>query len=235
MDTIPAFYFDRTKLDELALALRPQYLAAQPFRHVTVDDFLPPHILALLIKEFPAADDPQARWEKHGPGKTAASKTREGDKLATSDESTFGPFTRHFMAQLNSATFLSFVEKLTGIRGLLVDPGYGACGLHSTGAGGRLMIHTDFTRHSVANRRLHQILNGIIYLNRTGGTSTGDTSSCGTPIASPRRPSSRSPIASSFSRPGANLCTVIPGRSRRRPVAGATPGRLLLRDRSPAG
>jgi hypothetical protein len=33
------------------------------------------------------------------------------------------------------------------------------------GAGGRLMIHTDVNRHTVGHARLHQILNGILYLN----------------------------------------------------------------------
>jgi Rps23 Pro-64 3,4-dihydroxylase Tpa1-like proline 4-hydroxylase len=145
--------------------LRPRYLEATPYKHIVIDDFLPKDVLRRLIDEFPKPDDPKAKWEQHGPGRTTSSKNKEGDKLATSDETTFGPFTRHFMAQLNSDTFLRFISMLTGVKGLLADPGYGGCGLHSTGAGGRLMIHTDVNRHTVPSGHIHQILNAILYLN----------------------------------------------------------------------
>jgi hypothetical protein len=69
------------------------------------------------------------------------------------------------MNQLLSATFVSFIEKLTGISGLIVDPSHNGCGLHSTGRGGRLMIHTDVNRHPHSKKHLHQVLNFILYLN----------------------------------------------------------------------
>jgi hypothetical protein len=55
-------------------------------------------------------------------------------------------------------------EKVTGFERLVPDPSYRGCGLHSTGRGGRLMIHTDTNRHPHGND-VHQILNLILYLN----------------------------------------------------------------------
>ena len=43
-------------------------------------------------------------------------------KLSTEDESVFGPFTRRIFAALNSSLFVTFLEELTGIEGLIADP-----------------------------------------------------------------------------------------------------------------
>ena len=128
-----------------------------------LSDLLPQPLIDLLVSEFPKPDD--IEWTQWGPGRTRSLPEGPQNKLGQSDEQYFGPFTRHFMAQLNSATFVSFLEKLTGIEGIIVDPSYNSCGLHSTGVGGRLMIHTDMNRHPHSGHVLHQVLNLILYLN----------------------------------------------------------------------
>jgi Rps23 Pro-64 3,4-dihydroxylase Tpa1-like proline 4-hydroxylase len=162
METIPAFYFDRDRLRSLADRLGPVFRSAQPFQHVVIDDFVPPEIADLLVEEFPGPED--SAWEVHGPGRTAAVGDRNVDKLATSDETRFGPFTRHFMGQLNSGTFIGFLERLSGTFGIIPDVTYNNCGMHSTGRGGRLMMHTDVNRHPLG-LKMHQYLNLLLYLN----------------------------------------------------------------------
>lgn len=162
MKTIPAFYFDPEDLARRAAALRESFRTARPFQHVVLEDFVPPEIMALLVREFPGPAD--IAWDMHGPGRTQWSRDPRIAKLATSDETKFGAFTRHFMAQLNSATFVRFLEELTGIPEILPDVTYSHCGLHSTGPGGRLMMHTDVNRHPHGTK-MHQILNLIVYLN----------------------------------------------------------------------
>jgi hypothetical protein len=66
------------------------------------------------------------------------------------------------MHEFNSGVMLDFVSRLTGYQGLIPDPWFGGCGLHSTGRGGRLMVHADASRHP--NENLHQILNLIYYV-----------------------------------------------------------------------
>ncbi len=158
MGQIPAFYFDELRLDGIASARADEFGAAAPFPHVVVDDFVPASILDQLIGEFPPADD--ARWTQWGPHPTSV------HKLGRSRETDLGPFTRHFLGQLVSATFVAFLEKLTGIDHIIVDPTFNGCGLHSTGRDGRLMVHTDTNRHPHSAHRLHQVLNFILFLNR---------------------------------------------------------------------
>lgn len=164
MIQIPAFYFDPKRLDELKRQqAAAQFREATPFPHVVFDDFLPTEVIQRLIAEFPRVD--QIDWVPWGPGRTRPLEKTKLNKLGQSDERCFPPFIRHFMGQLLSATFVEFVEALSGIKGLIVDPSHNACGLHSTGEGGRLMIHTDVNRHQHSSKKLHQVLNLIIYLN----------------------------------------------------------------------
>lgn len=162
MKQIPAFYFDPVALAPLAQRYGPMFRSAEPFQHVAMDDFLPKEVIELLIAEFPAPTDPC--WQMHGPGRTSWQKDPESAKLANDDETKFGPFTRHFMGQLNSATFIHFLEELTGQKGIIPDPSYSHCGMHSTGRGGRLMMHTDVNRHP-HGCQMHQFVNLIFYLN----------------------------------------------------------------------
>jgi Rps23 Pro-64 3,4-dihydroxylase Tpa1-like proline 4-hydroxylase len=163
MKLIPAFYFEPEALAPVAARWRDSFRTAQPFQHVVLDEFLPCEVIELLIGEFPGPDD--IAWELHGPGRTEWKKDPKVAKLATYDETKFGAFTRHFMGQLNSATFLAFLEELTGTKGIIPDPSYSHCGMHSTGPGGRLMMHTDVNRHP-HGCQMHQYLNLILYLNQ---------------------------------------------------------------------
>jgi hypothetical protein len=165
VEHIPAFFFDPQDLERhLSEVGGPErFRAATPFPHVVLDDFVPPEVIRRLIAEFPGEDD--IEWETWGPGRTRPVVRDKSNKLGQSDEQSFPPFIRHFMSQLLSETFVKFVERLSGIEGLIVDPSHNGCGLHSTGRGGRLMIHTDVNRHPHTNTRLHQVLNLIVFLN----------------------------------------------------------------------
>jgi Rps23 Pro-64 3,4-dihydroxylase Tpa1-like proline 4-hydroxylase len=170
VQSIPAFYFDPARLDSVAERHTDQFQRQKPFPHVVIDNFLPEEILDLLIAEFPRPDD--IDWTMWGPGPVSHTSNKNIEKLGCSDEQQFGPFTRHFMSQLNCSTFLSFVERITGEPGLIPDPTYGGCGLHSTGPGGRLMLHTDLNRHPLG-RPFHQRYNLIFYINRDWEESFG--------------------------------------------------------------
>ena len=85
-------------------------------------------------------------------------------KLQTKHERFIPLFTRQFLYALNSASFLKFLEELTGIDGLLGDPQFEGGGLHQIPAGGKLAIHVDFNRHSYYG--LDRRLNLLVYLNK---------------------------------------------------------------------
>lgn len=161
MRTIPAFYFDALSLRQRAAAegWAERFRDAWPFPHLVVDDLLPDEVLQLLVSEFPSTED--IPWQAGGTGRSNAI----GNKLGQSDETLFPPFIRHFMGQLLSSTLVSVLEEVSQLGPLIVDPSHNGCGLHSTGPGGRLMIHTDSNRYPHSTIGLHQILNLIIYLN----------------------------------------------------------------------
>jgi Rps23 Pro-64 3,4-dihydroxylase Tpa1-like proline 4-hydroxylase len=156
---IPAFYFDRDALARRAAALHEQFVAAKPFPHVVIPNFLPLDIARAITAEFPKADD--IEWRLTGPGDSRHTGNKYIEKLGMSNESNFPPLIRHVMNQFYSSSLMSFVEKVTGYENIVADPSFYGCGMHSTGRGGRLMVHADASRHP--NPKLEQIVNLIYY------------------------------------------------------------------------
>jgi 2OG-Fe(II) oxygenase superfamily len=160
MDDIPAFRFSKDQLAALASELASQFRHSEPFSHLVLRNFLPDDIANRLAQEFPGPND--INWRLAGPGDVTHSGDKNIEKISTSNEQLFPPLIRHVMHEFNSGTFLNFVSDLTGFEKLAPDPWFHGCGLHSTGKGGRLMIHADASRHP--NPKLQQILNLIYYV-----------------------------------------------------------------------
>jgi len=148
------FVFDPVRLGTLAAQHRIAYSQATPFPHVVIDDLLPAEVLEDLVADFPAPD--QAPWFGY--------ESDRERKLELSNQQCMRPFTRHMLAQFNSGVFVDFLEELTGISGLVVDPHLAGGGLHQIQPGGRLQIHADFNLHP--RLLLQRRLNLLLYLNR---------------------------------------------------------------------
>jgi Rps23 Pro-64 3,4-dihydroxylase Tpa1-like proline 4-hydroxylase len=146
--------FDPSELQNRAKGLREQYPNALPFPHTVIDDLFPEETLKAILKEFPKPDG--IDWNEFD--------TREEKKLASTAESQLGDVTRFFLYQLNSSTFINFLETLTGIEGLIPDPHFWGGGLHQITRGGYLKIHADFNWHE--RLRLDRRLNLLLYLNQ---------------------------------------------------------------------
>lgn len=148
------FHFDRDTLLAVAEDRSAAYAAAHPFPHAVIDDFLPPDVLEGVLAEFPRPQ--QVDWE------TFDSPTER--KLASNDDSAMGEATRRLLAEFNSGAFIDFLERLTGIDGLIPDPHFVGGGLHQIERGGHLKVHADFNRHPRTG--LERRLNVLVYLNR---------------------------------------------------------------------
>ena len=148
------FVFDDPKYSQLARQLSEPCRSAVPFPHVVIDDFLPEDCAELLLSEFPRPD--QIRWREY--------KNAKELKLASEQETFFGPFTRRLLYEFNSAVFLDFLKNLTGVEQLISDPYFRGGGLHQIEPGGLLKIHIDFNKHSFLN--LERRLNLLLYLNK---------------------------------------------------------------------
>ena len=140
-------------LKRIAKHEREHYRQASPFPHIVLENFVDGGMLRRIADEVAAMD--HSSWHR-----TAAPQER---KLSTEDESTFGPFTRRAFAELNSSLFVTFLEDLTGISGLIPDPHLRGGGLHEIERGGLLGVHADFNFY----KRMHvwRRLNVLIYLN----------------------------------------------------------------------
>ena len=85
-------------------------------------------------------------------------------KLALADTDRMGPVTSPLLAEFNGQIFVDFLERLTGITGLIPDPHYEGGGLHQIRRGGFLKVHADFNRHN--RLPLDRRVNVLLYLNR---------------------------------------------------------------------
>lgn len=159
----PHFYFEEGKLRNLAEKYRDTYVNAEPFPHAVLDDFLPSEVATQLLAEFPAPDTIAWNQYKH--------PENENLKLSNEKETLMGPYTRHVLGVLNSSTFVEFLEKLTGIDGLIPDPHFRGGGLHQTLSGGHLGVHIDFNTYKRLG--IYRRLNILIYLNKDWQESWG--------------------------------------------------------------
>lgn len=150
----PTYYLDSDYLNDLAEKYSEAYQTAKPFPHIVIDDFMPELLLSEIVNEFPQTDS--IDWQKF---EASAEK-----KLASKSELQMGEVTRFLLYQLNSSTFITFLEKLTGIDGLIPDPHFIGGGLHQIEPGGYLKMHVDFNRHD--RLKLDRRLNLLIYLNK---------------------------------------------------------------------
>lgn len=154
MNSTLKFCIEPDYLDDLANQYRETYAQGQPFPHIIIDNFLPEEILDQILEEFPKPG--QVDW------KTFDAPAEK--KLASTSELQMGEATRLLLYQLNSETFVNFLEQLTGIDGIIPDPHFQGGGLHQIERGGYLKLHADFNRHK--KLRLDRRLNLLLYLNK---------------------------------------------------------------------
>lgn len=150
----PAYRFDRARLVALAEAHRESYQRAVPFPHTVIDGLVPDAVLDEIVTEFPSPAD--TSWKRFN-------FDRER-KLASTDATPLGDTITTLLAELNSAVFIDFLQSLTGISGLVVDPHLHGGGLHQIEPGGFLDVHADFNVHPGTG--LERRLNLLLYLNR---------------------------------------------------------------------
>ena len=150
-----AFAFDPKRLMALAAQKNSSYVDAQPFPHIVLDDLFDPTAVNTVLVEFP--DPLKIDWQKFN-------DETGRKKLTTRDEGQLGEFTRNFIFQLNSSTFITFLEKLTGIQGLIPDPHLFGGGLHQVMRGGFLKIRADFNHYERLN--VERRINLLLHLNK---------------------------------------------------------------------
>ncbi len=141
--------------------LRARFLAAQPFRHVVIENFLDGGFAQRLLDEFPAFEQ----------GNRVGDDGRPGGKSTVERMGALGAGYRELDSAIQSREFLELVGAITGIDDLLYDPFYLGGGTHENRAGQLLQAHIDFNYHP--SERWHRRLNLIVYLNHDWNEAWG--------------------------------------------------------------
>ncbi|MGZ4446845.1 MAG: 2OG-Fe(II) oxygenase [Nocardioides sp.] len=137
-------------LDEKAAA----YRAAAPFPHLVMDGVLLPEVFDKAAGEFPGLRD--EFWK----GYLHVNET----KYSNTQPDSWGPTLHDVAQEFCSPRFVAYLERLTGITGLLPDWSMDGGGLHQTLTGGHLNIHADFTTHHTHENWARRV-NILLYLN----------------------------------------------------------------------
>ena len=140
--------FDYNKLNTLAEQNSSKYQNAKPCQHIYFDNFLSEDLARELLNNFPKVDSDV--WNKDY-------KDQYQYKMACEDATKFPAEIRETLKEFNSSEFINFLEKLTGIEGIIPDPHYRGGGMH------QIKVHVDFNWYP----RLHieRRINVLLYLN----------------------------------------------------------------------
>ena len=142
-------------LHEVALKHFDQYINAEPFPHIVLDNFFDENLLQDVLNEFPENLDKVGVNSESDPQK---------NKFTLNDPSKFGQKTKAFLDFANSYTILNFINKISGIKeNLASDPYFQGGGLHELRNNGHLNIHSDFNKHQILG--LDRRINALVYLN----------------------------------------------------------------------
>ncbi len=154
--------FDYERWEAKLPELTRSYRRENPFPHLVMDGFINPAVARHAVEDFPSADSGEWIQYRHVSERKLGQNKRESIPKTHLD----------IIDEFNSDRFVAFLERLTGIQGLVPDPHLEGGGLHQIPRNGFLNLHADFTAH------VHQPLwarrvNLLLYLNEDWQESYG--------------------------------------------------------------
>ena len=150
-------------LKKVSLDNKNNYLNANPYPHIILNNFFKDSFLNKVLNNFPDLKNISSS-EKY--------ENKNEVKLSYNKYEYFPINIKHLFDFLNSKIFLSFLQNITSIKEpLLSDPYLMGGGLHEIKQGGVLKVHTDFNRHPFFD--LDRRVNVLIYLNKNWQKSYG--------------------------------------------------------------
>jgi hypothetical protein len=146
--------FPYSKWNSELPTLAQRYQNNPPCPHLLLAGFLNPLVAKGVAEEFPAPDTDAWIQYKH----------QNENKQGMTKRELFPPYLGEVADELNSPEFVAWLSQLTGIPGLQADPSLEGGGLHQSGRGGFLNVHTDFSHHHY-HKNWRRRINLILYLN----------------------------------------------------------------------
>ena len=139
--------------------LKNKYNSSEPFPHIVIDDFVDSNLLEDIINEF---DTYQSFG--HDPNSTQFQVKKLFSPYSAENLKEMPSKTKELIDYFNSKKFISYLEKLTGIKGLKADPTLLGAGMHRIKSGGKLSVHADSSKHM--DTGLYRRINLLLYLNK---------------------------------------------------------------------
>jgi Rps23 Pro-64 3,4-dihydroxylase Tpa1-like proline 4-hydroxylase len=154
------FKINYPELYQLADKLKNEYQCGSPFPNIAIDNFFSQGTYNNICAAFPLAKSNiwKTPTNKHTINRSV---TKHGELELK--ESLLDENQRRLLMELNSSLFIKFIEKLSGIEGLIPDPYFAEGGYNITGTGGILGIHADFSHHNKLG--LERRVNFLAYIN----------------------------------------------------------------------
>lgn len=146
------------ELEESVDKWRDRFASAEPFPHVVIDELFDPVLLTAAARDFP---DPSEMAEKSG---------RTG-VLEMSDRSQVPPRLVEVSDELLSPRFTSWLSRVSGVDGLVADPGGNWGVLRQSGDGVEGAIHVPPQRHP--DKPWYRRLTLILHLSEDLGEADG--------------------------------------------------------------
>jgi len=134
-------------------SLQEDFLKAQPFNHIIIDDFWTAEAAEALYSDYPDYNAPV--WNAHY-------QNAIEDKKACNHWDKFPATTYKAFNYLNSQPFVDIIESVTGNTGIYADIGLHGGGWHCHSKGGKLNIHLDYSIHPKLQLERHYNL--IVYM-----------------------------------------------------------------------
>lgn len=150
------------RLKSISDQYKQQYSMGAPYPHIAIDGIFPDSILQQVLKENPESEVLSGCL--HNAHKTCYQNFEQNKKSYIDHEDLMGVYTRILFGVMKSSPFLTFLEDLSGIVGIIPDPHYKGSGIHFTASGGSLQVHADFNKHG-PKYNIDRRVNAFIYLN----------------------------------------------------------------------
>jgi len=135
---------------------KSEYLNANPFPSIVLDQFFNDNFLNQVLKDYPDLSKIDSSQKYSNKNEV---------KFANNDYENFPSSIKKLFDFMNSNIFLEFLQRITSIKEkLIIDKELNGGGLHEIKSGGVLKVHTDFNRHPTLD--LDRRINILIYLNK---------------------------------------------------------------------
>lgn len=133
--------------------LNKNFINAQPYEHIVIDNFLNDEYISNIEKEFP---ENYEDWFKYNNPLEV--------KYAYDNIGNLKKNTECLFYILSSPQVINLFRKITGINNLNYDEYLHGAGIHAHQRNGKLAIHLDYEKHPISGKERR--LNLILYLNK---------------------------------------------------------------------